>query len=79
MLLKNTLRRKFLNEVFLRPFDICTSTPQGKHAVYAFQIPYKLLAEEKLADDQCSLMTKINAVSTFIKHMYIQPLTMGVD
>ena len=45
------------------------------HANYTFFHLGKFL--KKLADDQCSSITKGSIF--YIKHMYIQPKTMGVD
>ena len=59
------------------------TAPQSKTAVCAFQITYNLLPFtledflNKLSDDQCSSITKGSFYH--IKHMTIQPFTMGVD
>ncbi len=61
---------------------IATAAP-SKNAVSAFQISYKLLSFyldrflKKLADDQCSSITKGSIYH--IKHMYMQLFRMEVD
>ncbi len=61
------------------------SAPPSKNAVSAFQISCKLLSFtledfslKKLADDQCSSITK-GSIYLYMNHMYIQPFTTKVD